>query len=106
MKKLLVVLAIVAMVGLGLSQIQKIQTEGPVGGGGPSVTYYSSTQATTTANPYTWSSVLAADSTKRYGTVCNDSITSNDAVYLGFGATSSKPYGYRLASGSCYELND
>lgn len=34
----------------------------------------------------------------------NDTPNANNPVYLGFSATSTKPYGYRLNPGECYKM--
>ncbi len=62
------------------------------------------TSATSSVGIYTQTSVLAADTGRSFASFCNNSITSNDAVFLQLGSTSTIPSGIRLASGQCYTM--
>ena len=103
MKYFILGLALAAVIVLGLNTVKKDGSF--VGGSGP-YSFNASIQATSSVGNYNWSTVLSADSSRNYAAICNNSIVSNDAIYLGLGATSTKPYGFRLASGECYEMTN
>lgn len=106
MKDFLIGLGIATLIGLGTFLITQPENEPQtrLGAGSYNFFYNSASQATTSVTTSSWSVVLAADSSRGYTTLCNNSNVANDAMFLGFGATSTKPYGFRLASGACYEM--
>lgn len=78
--------------------------------------YYSFNSATssisnlgtsTSAGIYKWTA-LKYSGNKGVGfvSICHndDSVNASNPVYLGFGATSTKPYGFRLKPGDCYRM--
>lgn len=93
-----------ALVFVGYKYFTKSQSELL---GGSDYAFDSATQATSSIGVYSWSTVLSADSSRGYTALCNNAnsgFDNNNPVYLGFGATSTKPYGFRLASGACFEI--
>lgn len=71
--------------------------------------YTAPTQATSSVGLYAWATILSADSSRSYVALCNNGdagVNANNPIYLGLGATSTKPYGFRLASGECYEMDE
>jgi hypothetical protein len=109
MKKLFITIAAIAVLAAGYFFGQKPDSQMA---GGERFNYKESTQATASAGLYGWTSVLSADSGRQYATICNNSIVANDSVYLYFGTASTtavsptRPNGYRLASGACYEMTN
>jgi hypothetical protein len=106
MKKLIVAVAALGLVVALSFVLLKNESPKMVGGSGTPFTYNISTNSTSTVGPSAWVTVLSADSSRGYASVCNNSILSNDAVYLAFGATTTKPLGFRLPSGNCYEMTN
>ena len=99
-------MALIGVVLLGFKAFGPKQ--GPLGANGVPTFYNSSSLSTTTVGIYSWSTVLSADSSRTYVSLCNDSVAANSAIFLGMGATSSVSRlgmaGIRVPSGSCYEL--
>jgi hypothetical protein len=106
MKQLLITLGLIAVVFLGIKAYSP-KPETAIGGSGIQFTYESPAIATSSVGIYSWATVLAANNSHAYRTFCNNAdggVNANNPVYLGFGATSTDPYGFRLASGECYEM--
>lgn len=104
MKKLIIGLLVVGALLVAFNQFNgSLQ----FGGDGVNFSYTSPTQSTTSVGIYNWETVLSADNSRGYATICDNanlSVSSVNPVYLAFGATSTDPYGYRLGSGECYEM--
>lgn len=106
MKKFLIVVVCVILGVLTYKYFPRVEEQplAKVGGSATPFFYKAATQATSTVNITSWTNVLAADSGRGYTAICNNGIVAGDTMFLGFGATSTKPYGFRLASGTCYEM--
>jgi hypothetical protein len=63
------------------------------------------TMTSSSVGIYSSSLVLSADSGRTFASFCNNNHASGDAVYLGLGATSTKPYGRLIKSQECYQLH-
>lgn len=76
--------------------------------GGVDFAFTSVTNTSTTAGIYNWTAVkYSGTGSQGFVSFChnNDTPAANNPIYLGFGATSTKPYGYRLDSGQCYNMS-
>lgn len=111
MKNLIIVSAIVLFVAilLGLHQAPKSK---PVGGVDFSFTAATSTGTsigtTTSVGIYNWTTLKYAGSgSQGFVNFCDNAdtgVSANNPVYLGFGSTTTKPFGFRLGSGNCYTM--
>lgn len=98
MKKIILgVLAIICLV-VGVRYLWK--SDAPLG---VDVVYSGPTMATSSVGIYSSSLVLGADSGRQFVSFCNYG-ASGDSLYLGFGATSTKPYGRVISSQACYQM--
>jgi hypothetical protein len=100
MKKYIIICLVVILAFFVISRNQKKY--------GVDVVYSAPTMATSSVGIYSSSLILAGDSGRQYASFCNatNSLpTTNDALFLGFGATSTKPYGILIAPQKCYEMN-
>lgn len=110
MKYLLIALGIVALVFAGVKYV--LPRNGAMVGG-PEFQYYEATHGTDTVGIYGWVEILGNDSSRGNTKICdnaNGGINTANPVYLYFGTASTtavsptKPNGYRLGSGECYEM--
>jgi hypothetical protein len=62
----------------------------------------------TTAGIYSWAALkYSGNGSQGFVSFCDNAdsgVSANNPVYLGLGATSTKPYGIRIASGGCYTM--
>src|SRR4051812_25164348 len=62
----------------------------------------------TLANITTWTALpIVTNAADGYVAICDNAdngINTSNPVYVGFGSTSTKPYGYRLGSGACHTM--
>lgn len=111
-KKLLILIAVVLVIGVVVWRSDHQQQQ-PVGGVDYSFTAatstVTSTGTSTTAGIYSWTALkYPGNGSQGFVSICDNAdpgISANNPVYLGFGATSTKPFGYRLASGDCYRMS-
>jgi hypothetical protein len=110
MKKVLITFAILAfitgLVALYVTDKPKGQMAG--GGASQSFAYNTTSSATTSVGTSLWATVLAESSGRGYVSFCNESVASNSAIFLRFGATSTPSAlgmsGIRVPSGACFEM--
>lgn len=97
MKYLIGIVAVIVLLGL-LGRGKNF------GEGAPGFFYTSPTSVSSTVGIYNETNILTPSSGRGYVSFCNNSITANDAVYLGFNASSTRTSGIRIPTGSCYEM--
>jgi hypothetical protein len=76
---------------------------------GSDFSFSAATSATSTVGIYSWTQVLAGDSSRGFAYFCNDNRTSTNNIYLGLGATSSVSAvagntGIMIPGNSCYRM--
>ena len=104
MKTLLLLIAVGVIGFLGYQIVQK-QPEQLVGG---DFGFFAPTNATSTVGIYTWTRIATTTPNMGFAQICDNAdigVVANNPVYIGFGATSTKPYGFRLGSGECYKMS-
>lgn len=71
--------------------------------------FYSLTgHATTSIGNYSWVAVATSTSNLGFISLCDTAdtgVNNNNPIFIGFGATSTRPWGYRLPSGGCYTMS-
>jgi hypothetical protein len=72
--------------------------------GGNNFSYTSPTMATSSVTTSAWSSVLSSDTSRNYASLCNSSNVIGSAIFLGFDATSTPPYGIIVPPQQCYNI--
>lgn len=103
---LILVLAVAFIIGLAGYFAYKSHSFEPIAGG--DFSYFSSTMATSSVGTYSWSTIVAADTSRGYASFCNDSRAANSDIYLGLGGTSSVSTlgmaGIAIPSNTCYQM--
>lgn len=106
MKKFLVVLGLLALVGGSIYLIHNRKSPAPatqqgLAGG---YSFRAPTQATSSIGSATQTLVLSADSARQFASFCNSTTTTASYISLQIGATSTSPSGIQIPGGSCYEM--
>lgn len=112
LKKSLIALVFVALAILFVLHFEPANRQDNIGGVEYSFTAATSTVTSvgtsTLVNISTWTALpIATNGSQGYIAICDNAdsgISTSNPVYLGFGSTSTKPFGYRLASGGCHTM--
>ncbi len=113
MKKVLLVIVFLVLLGFGAKWLWNSDKprEGLVGGDfsfTAATSTVTSVGTTTLANITNWTALkYSGNGSQGFVSICDNAdggVSVNNPVYLGFGATSTKPFGFRLASGDCYRM--
>lgn len=110
MKKLLVVLGVVAVASIWLWQSESSKD---FKAGGLDYSFNSATSSisnlatTTQVNPNSWTQLkYSGNRGVGFAQICTDSNTANNPIYLSYGSTSTKPFGSAVINSNepCYRM--
>src|SRR5262245_36829124 len=104
MKKVLIALAVFAAI-CGWLYLKQEKPIGAGGGSGIEFWYSSATTTQYTVGTSWWNAPsLPQDSSRGYAMFCNNSVVTNNFIYLGLGATTTGP-SIQISPATCYEMN-
>lgn len=99
--KKIIIIAVIASALLGVASL--LSKEKTLGDSALPNTFLSATNSSVAVSAATSTAVLSLNGVRQYASICND---GSNVVYLSFGVPAVASKGYRLASATCYEINN